>query len=388
MALERLYLDYNATSPLSHSVLDWLRRGDVLFANPSSQHSDGKASRKLVNEARAQLLQTFHKSDKDTKLFFHSGATEAIHTFAYSFSEMARLSGKDLLICYSKIDHPAVVSLSEKYFGSHVKFFELKRDKNLHYLHQENFEALKDKKDNNPELIILYHHLWVHNETGQISALSDLTLFKTIPDLYLHIDAVQSPGKIPDWRELSEGDVWSFSAHKFGALKGIGFSFFKSSLSFHPLIVGGAQQGNLRSGTENVQGIKSISLALKDLQQVDVEQNSLQRKKLVDVLRLELTGIGDLIDDEKVCSNTIYFFLNKLSSDIALALFDVNGIEISAGSACSSGAAKPSAVLLQKGLDAVSKNGLRLSMAFQVNEEDLNRLTDRLRPIFNKLRHF
>lgn len=388
MALERLYLDYNATSPLSHSVLDWLRKGDVLFANPSSQHSDGKASRKLVNEARAQLLQTFHKSDKDTKLFFHSGATEAIHTFAYSFSEMARLSGKDLLICYSKIDHPAVVSLSEKYFGSHVKFFELKRDKNLHYLHQENFEALKDKKDNNPELIILYHHLWVHNETGQISTLSDLSLFKTIPDLYLHIDAVQSPGKIPDWRELSEGDVWSFSAHKFGALKGIGFSFFKSSLSFHPLIVGGAQQGNLRSGTENVQGIKSISLALRDLLQVDVEKNSLQRKKLVAVLRQELIGIGDLIDDEKVCSNTVYFFLNKLSSDIALALFDVNGIEISAGSACSSGAAKPSAVLLQKGLDPVSKNGLRLSMAFQVDEEDLNKLTDRLRPIFNKLRHF
>lgn len=386
MALERLYLDYNATSPLSHSVLDWLRRGDVLFANPSSQHSDGKASRKLVNEARAQLFQTFNKSDKDTKLFFHSGATEAIHTFAYSFSEMARLSGKDLLICYSKIDHPAVVSLSEKYFGSHVKFFELKRDKNLHYLHQDNFEALKDKKDNNPELIILYHHLWVHNETGQVSALNDLSLFKTIPDLYLHIDAVQSPGKIPDWQELSEGDIWSFSAHKFGALKGIGFSFFKSSLSFHPLIVGGAQQGNLRSGTENVQGIKSISLALKDLQQVDVEKNSLQRKKLADVLKQELSGIGDLIDDEKVCSNTIYFFLNELSSDIALALFDVNGIEISAGSACSSGAAKPSAVLLQKGLDQVSKNGLRLSMAFQVNEEDLNRLIDRLRPIFNKLR--
>lgn len=386
MVLERLYLDYNATSPLSQSVLDWLRRGDVLFANPSSQHSDGKASRKLVNEARAQLFQTFNKSDKDTKLFFHSGATEAIHTFAYSFSEMARLSGKDLLICYSKIDHPAVVSLSEKYFGSHVKFFELKRDKNLHYLHQDNFEALKDKKDNNPELIILYHHLWVHNETGQVSALSDLSLFKTIPDLYLHIDAVQSPGKIPDWQELSEGDIWSFSAHKFGALKGIGFSFFKSSLSFHPLIVGGAQQGNLRSGTENVQGIKSISLALKDLLQVDVEKNSVQRKKLANVLRQELSGIGDLVDDEKVCSNTIYFFLNELSSDIALALFDVNGIEISAGSACSSGAAKPSAVLLQKGLDQVSKNGLRLSMAFQVNEEDLNRLIDRLRPIFNKLR--
>lgn len=387
MALERLYLDYNATSPLSTSVLDWLRSGDVLFANPSSQHSDGKAARKSVNEARSEIFKTFQKNEKDSKLFFHSGATEAIHTFAYSFSETARLAGKDLLICYSRVDHPAVVSLEEKYFGSHVKFLELKRDKNLHYLHQENFEILKDKKDNNPDLIILYHHLWVHNETGQVTPLDELTLFKAIPDLYLHIDAVQSPGKIPEWRELSQGDIWTYSAHKFGALKGIGFSFFKSSLSFHPLIMGGAQQGNLRSGTENVQGIKSIALALKDLTSVDVVKNSLQRKKLVVFLREELKGIGDLIDEDRMCSNTVYFYLNNLSSDIALALFDVNGIEISAGSACSSGAAKPSAVLLQMGQDKVSKNGLRLSMAFSIIEEDLNKIQSMMKPVFNKLRN-
>ncbi len=387
MALERLYLDYNATSPLSASVLNWLRSGDVLFANPSSQHSDGKAARKSVNEARSEIFRTFHKDEKDSKLFFHSGATEAIHTFAYSFSETARLAGKDLLICYSKVDHPAVVSLEEKFFGSHVKFLELKRDKNLHYLHQENYEILKDKKDNNPDLIILYHHLWVHNETGQVSPLAELALFKGIPDLYLHIDAVQSPGKIPEWRELSHGDIWTFSAHKFGALKGVGFSFFKNSLSFHPLIMGGAQQGNLRSGTENVQGIKSIALALKDLTLVDVAKNSLQRKKLVSFLKEELKGIGDLIDEERMCSNTIYFYLNNLSSDIALALFDVNGIEISAGSACSSGAARPSAVLLQMGQDKVSKNGLRLSMAFSIIEEDLNKIQSMMKPVFNKLQN-
>lgn len=387
MALERLYLDYNATSPLSQSVIDWLKSGDVLFANPSSQHSDGKAARKSVNEARAEIFKIFQKNDKDGRLFFHSGATEAIHTFAYSFSETARLAGKDLLICCSRVDHPAVVSLEEKYFGSHVKFLELKRDKNLHYRHQENFEILKDKKDNNPDLIILYHHLWVHNETGQVAPLEELTLFKEIPDLYLHVDAVQSPGKIPEWRELSQGDIWTFSAHKFGALKGIGFSLFKSSLSFHPLIMGGAQQGNLRSGTENVQGIKSIALALKDLTLVDVAKNSLQRKKLVNFLKGELQGIGDLIDDGKMCSNTIYFYLNNFSSDIALALFDVNGIEISAGSACSSGAARPSAVLLQMGQDKVSRNGLRLSMAFSNIEEDLNKIQSMMKPVFNKLRN-
>jgi cysteine desulfurase len=384
--LERLYLDYNATSPLSSSVLDWLKSGDVLFANPASQHSDGKFSRKIVNESRAFIYKTFNQNEKETKLFFHSGATEALHTFAYSFSEMARLFGRDLLICYSGIDHPAVTSLGERYFGSHVKFMELKRDKNLRYLHEENFTTLKDKKDNNPDLIILYHHLWVHNETGQVSPLFELTKFKEISDLYLHIDSVQAPGKIPDWQNLSAGDIWSFSAHKFGALKGIGFSFFKINVPFYPLITGGSQQSNLRSGTENTQGIRSVSLALSDLLNINVSANASLREDLLTFIRSELNGMGEVISDDLMACNTIYFYLNELSSDIALALFDINGIEISAGSACSSGAAKPSAVLLQKGLTAVAKNGLRLSMSFMNSEDDLNNIKSRLSPVFNKLR--
>lgn len=387
MKLERFYLDFNATSPLSQSVKDWLKSGDVLFANPSSQHSDGKAARKAINETRALVYKTFNKDENQTKLFFHSGATEAIHTVAYSFAETARLAGKDLLICYSKIDHPVVTTLEEKYFGPHVKYFELKRDSRLHYLHDENFENLKDKKENNPELIILYHHLWVHNETGHVSLLEDLSHFKkNIPDLYLHIDAVQAPGKIPDWQKLTEGDIWSFSGHKFGALKGIGFSFLKSEIDFHPLFLGGSQQNNLRSGTENTQGIRSVALALNDLLNVDVQTNMKMRERLVIFLNKQLLGLGQIVNDPMCASNTIYFYLNKFSSDIALALFDLNGLEISAGSACSSGTAKPSSVLLQMGLKDIAKNALRLSMDFQINEDSLNKIEERLESVFNKLR--
>jgi cysteine desulfurase len=168
-------------------------------------------------------------------------------------------------------------------------------------------------------------------------------------------------------------------------LKGIGFSFFKSDIPFHGMILGGAQQGNLRSGTENVQGIHSIHLALTDLVKVDVNHNLEMRSKLLTFMKKELNGIGEVIDDKHMASNTIYFYLNHYSSDIALALFDVNGIEISAGSACSSGAAKASAILLHKGLQAVAKNGLRLSMGLEVSEEFLNKIEARLHPVFNKL---
>ncbi len=387
MNVERLYLDYNATSPLSRSVNNWLRSGDLLFANPSSQHSLGKESRKSINEDRHTIYKIFHNSESDTRLFFHSGATEAFHTFSYSFAEYSRLSGKELLVCYSKIDHPAVVSLAEKFYGPHVKFFELKRDKNLSYLHEKNFEAIKDKKDNNPDLVILYHHLWVHNETGQVSEIKELDQFKSIPDLYIHVDAVQAPGKIPQWFHLQEGAIWSFSAHKFGALKGIGFSFFPKNLPFYPLMSGGGQQGNLRSGTENVLGVKSIALALGDLIKVDVALTMKSRQNLVAFLKNELQGIGGMIEGPgPMASNTVYFYFHHIPSDIALALFDLNGLQISAGSACSSGASKPSMVLLQMGLSEVAKNGLRLSLPFEPEDEFMEKVKEKLLNIFIKLR--
>lgn len=388
MNLERLYLDYNATSPLSKSVINWLRSGELLFANPSSQHSDGKSTRRVVNETRALLYKTFNQQEKENKLFFHSGATEAFHTFAHSFSETARLAGKELLICFSRVDHPAVSTLSEMYFGPHVKFHELKRDKKLHYCHQENFATLSKIKEQNPDLMILYHHLWVHNETGQVSPLSELKIFSALNDCFIHVDAVQVPGKIPDWNDLSHGHIWTFSAHKFGAFKGIGFSFFKAALPFHPLLLGGAQQGNMRSGTENIQGIQSIRLALHDLQEVEIKRTADQRRKLVTFMKEKLQGVGEVIDDKNMASNTIYFYLNHLTSDVALALFDLNGLEISAGSACSSGAAKPSAVLTEMGLESVAKNGLRLSLPLMVDEEFLNKVERLLTPVFEKLQAF
>ncbi len=388
MDLERIYLDYNATSPLSQTVLNWLKSGDLHFANPSSQHSSGKSSRKVINEARAEIFSTFGKSEKETKLFFHSGASEAFSSFAHSFTEMARLKGVDLLICTSKTDHPCVHELSQRYLGPHVKFLELKKNKDLQYLHDENFELIKDKKENNPGLIILYHHLWVHNETGLVCPLNELKRLKEISDLFIHVDAVQSVGKIPEWRELTGGDIWTYSAHKFGALKGVGFSLMDKALPFYSLISGGGQQQGMRSGTENPMGTKSVSLALQDMKKINVADNFKLKEELLSFLATELQGLGKVLENPKgfANSNTIYFYLDNLSSDIALALFDLHGLEISAGSACSSGAARASDVLNHMGLFNVAKNGLRLSHSFHLNISDSEKIKGQLKKIFAKLK--
>ena len=388
MDQERFYLDYNATSPLSQSVLNWLKSGDVFFGNPSSQHSIGKSARKVINESKADVLKFFQFHRKDPKLFFHSGATEAMMTFAYSFSEWARLSGRELLICFSKLDHPAVTSLSDHFFGSHVKMLELKIDQSFGYDFNLNLKNIKDKKENNPDLIILYHHLWVHNETGIVSSLSALKILKEIPDLFIHVDAVQAPGKISDWRELTVGDIFSFSAHKFGALKGIGFSLFSDEVRFVPLITGGGQQNGFRSGTENALGIKSISLALKDLAGINIDHIVQVRNRLETLLLKELQEIGGVISRFGKCrnSNTIYFYFNSLTSDIALAFFDLNGLMISSGSACSSGAAKDSAIMKHLGFKNEAKNGLRLSLPFEISEHEAGVIEQKLSDVFIKLK--
>lgn len=365
-----------------------MKSGEFLFANPSSQHSAGKASRKSINQNREKIYQAFHQSEKEMSLFFHSGATEGIHTIARSFAEEARLKGQELLICYARTDHPVVATLPENFLGSHVKFLELKKNPDFSYDHEENHRVLLDRKENNPDLVILVHHLWVHNETGHVSELADLKKLKSIPDLYLHVDAVQAPGKIPTWTELHLGDAFTFSAHKFGALKGIGFTFLRKGTPFHPLMTGGGQQSDLRSGTENPMGVQSVALALDDLLKVDVKKLRSLRQDLLAYFERELRDIGEVVTSapERMSANTIYFFTHKLTSDVALALFDLNGLMISAGSACQSGAAKNSEVLLHLHKGASAKNGLRLSFGFDFNEEDLNTLKARLAPVFNKLR--
>jgi cysteine desulfurase len=245
---------------------------------------------------------------------------------------------------------------------------------------------IKDKKENDPDLILLYHHLWVHNETGFVSPLEELRELSQINDLYIHVDAVQAPGKISHWPILNFGDIWTFSAHKFGALKGIGFSILKKHLPFYPFISGGGQQQNKRSGTENPMGVKSIALALADLQKISVEKNHIKKTEFEQFLALQLINLGGVLSSPHTNSNTIYFYFYSLSSDVAVALFDLHGIELSSGSACSSGAARPSTVMTLSGLSAWSKNGLRLSFGFDYSETEWDAIRIKFSEVFDKIR--
>lgn len=380
--MDRIYLDYNATSPLAPSVKRWLAKGELLWANPAAQHSSGKYSRARLDEVISFLFQTFHLPDSQFNTVFHSGATEGINSWIQGHC----LKFKTLFV-YSPLDHACVVSQIKRLENGGHKTLALPLDSNGELKLDEAIAQIKAAQVGVDKTILNW--TWVHNETGVVWPLKNAITIKEQTAALIHVDAVQSPGKLSDWAELADQlDAYTYSAHKFGGLKGIGFSFLKKSTLPEPFILGGGQQSGARSGTENAMGAWAMMLALKELQEVfdpkASQKNISDLRIFIDEL---LKGKGHRIAAKanELNLNTIFFVLNKLPSDMSMPLFDLAGLEVSAGSACGSGTAKPSPVLLSLGEKLLARNGLRLSLSWDLSTISMAEVKSKLTQVFEKI---
>lgn len=360
--MNRIYLDYNSTSPLAKSVIDYLAKGDFSFQNPASIHQGGKSALKILNQSKDIIFKSFHMDPTQYDLIFHSGATEFINTF-FQFQS-------DDLFIYSTADHKATL----EQIGKAQHKFEMQLNEHGDLDLDSLRGAIKQHKENYPMSKILVNYLWVHNETGVVWPLDLIKEFKT-DNVYVHVDAVQSIGKVENWDRPQCGDVLTYSAHKFGALKGIGFSFIKKDTPLTPLIRGGNQQNQRRAGTENVMGVESIVCALKDvkysseLEKLRDDLESLINKKS----HIEIIGVGAKYGRN---NNTLNFIDKNNKADLNLIKFDMQGIDLSSGSACTAGALEPSHTLCAYGKEEFAKHGIRVSLgpeSLQDRSEILNK---------------
>mgnify|MGYP000548403974 CR=1 FL=1 len=365
----RYYFDYNATSPLASSVTQWLPNGDSLFANPSSIHSSGKKTKRYLNDTRKFLYETF-KLNQDYKLFFHSGASEAINTIVKGHAQRAFAKQQRITFIHSEVDHSCVFNLREELelYGHKVIAFGVNESGDY------NLEELI-KTINSCEGEVLLNFTWVNNETGVVWNLDDLETIKEKTNCSIHVDGVQSIGKISNWNSLSNFvDAYTFSGHKFGAMKGVGFTFVKDDFPFCSMIRGGGQQGGLRSGTENTYGIYSLKLALEEIVNEDAFDDLHEAKNYIESELLSvLAGEARIIamNAKKRNSNTISLLLPGQKADILITAFDLARMDVSSGSACSSGAVLPSRVLMSMGVsEEDAKSAVRLSFAHNMNLED------------------
>ena len=370
---KRIYLDYNATAPLSQSFRQALAEGSVPEGNASSTHTSGKQVAKYIEDTKDSIFSHFNLDKANYDLFFHSGATEAANTFF-------QLKKGDLF-CYFSTDHACIRAQVPKLEANGVEIVEIPVGKNGEIRADEVIELLKVKDAHNKPTYL--HFTWMNNETGVVQNLSIAEEIKKQTGCSVYVDAVQVPGRVSGYQTLSESlDVYTFSGHKFGALKGIGFSFVSKDFDFKPLIGGGGQQNNLRSGTVNSHGIASLHYALAELKSSN--KNLEKLKELKEEIARLLSENDKIIVFLNESTNTISFIHKEKKADVMLIHFDMAGLEVSSGSACSSGSIEPSNVINAMGYDKYALNNIRISLGVD-NLSDRELILDRLTLILSKL---
>ncbi len=363
MNLDNYYLDYNATSPLVKPVLDHLAKGDLLFANPSSSHSMGKKSRRVISENSNFLLKSFNLTS-EYNVIFHSGATEWINT-------LFNLNKDDLFIYFSS-DHGAVCSVADRLARKGVGVLRLKIDRDGLFDLEDTIDKINLFEVKGTTWLNFTH---VHNETGVIWNLSLAEELKSKTGVKVHVDAVQCVSKVENFSNLSSAlDCYTFSSHKFGGPKSCGFSFVKKSSKVLPLIVGGGQQAGIRAGTENPLNAQLTSIALKHNLDCFSYNEAIKFREKLESIFTKSGHFSVVAQDQLRSSNTIGLVCSLDKSDIMLARFDMDNLFISSGSACSSGSVEPSRTLLDMGktsLDASSFLRISFSPLLDFDKEGL-----------------
>jgi len=344
-----IYLDANATSPIlpaaSAAAHDALSAN---FGNPSSPHAVGLRARALLDATRACARRVL--GAPAGRLLFNSGATEGIQTAVLSSLVALRARGETGgLLLYGATEHKAVPQALAHWntiLGTGFELRALPVDANG----QHRLDILRDWL---PQARMVCT-MAANNETGVVSDLDGIErVLKNSPVLWM-VDCVQALGKMPLALSRSRIDYAPFSGHKLYAPKGIGMLYVREGAPFTPLIAGGGQEDNQRSGTENMAGIAALGAVLQALADGHPFQRheTLERYRdcLVKALVEALPGLVFNMPFAQSLPTTLNFsVLGRSSSDI-VELFDAAGIQVSAGSACSTANPAPSAVLEAMGL--------------------------------------
>lgn len=365
-----VYLDYNATAPVRPEVIEAMAETMAEVGNPSSVHAAGRSARKRLSRAREQVAALVGASPE--AVIFTSGGTEA-NNQALSASGPA---GGPLLV--SAIEHPSVMALAN---GPQALPVDGNGVIDLDRLSQ--ILAIE-----HPATLAV---MLANNETGVIQPIQEIASITRTTGCRLHVDAIQAAGKIPvDLSDLG-ADTISLSAHKLGGPQGVGALVLRDGAEPPgTLLQGGAQERRFRAGTENLPGIvgfgKAAALALED-RAFEGRTSALRD-------RLE-TCVLDLMPEATIAGtgtprlpNTSCLIFPGLSHEMLLIHFDLAGIAVSAGSACSSGKVGPSPVLTAMGLSAEdAASAIRVSFGWNSQEDDVDRFIAACRELLSRRVH-
>src|SRR4030095_2163324 len=377
--MKRIYLDNNATAPLSAKARETLLEVAEGIGNPSSVHWAGREARAWVNRSREKMAALLNA--EETEILFTSGGTESINmALAGAFEEGGR---KRPEILSSPIEHHATLKTLEALETRGAKIHFLKVDAKGRI----DPEEIEDRLNERTLLVSL---LFVHNELGNLYPIQEIGRICREKGVRLHVDAVQALGKLRiDLKNLPV-DLLSFSAHKFHGPKGIGGLFIRKGLKVSPLHFGGNQERILRAGTKNVPAIAAMAAALQEALQ-NLEEDSRRvaalRERLEEGIRRRLDRVEINGEVENRLFNTSNLRVKDVDGESLLLNLDLDGIAASAGAACESGSIDPSHVLLAMGASPQeAKASVRFSLSKFNTREEIDYVVERFPKIVERLR--
>ena len=363
-------MDHNATSPLLPEAAHVMNEvAQQAFANPSSPHWAGRDARILLEDARENLAHSL--GAKPQEIFFTSGGSESNNAVIRQF---LMKSGKQHLIC-SAVEHPSVLETC-RILADHpnIRFTELAVDSSGR-LDPENLCTSIHSET------VLISVITANNETGNLQPIEELTEIAHEYEIPFHTDLVQAFGKIEVDLRKSGVDYATATGHKLGGPRGIGLLYVKQGTPFQSLISGGKQERVRRAGTENVVlavgFAKAVQWYLENRSKLR-EQFFLFRKSILREIE-KLEGIFINTDLDNSLPHTLNFGCHGISAESLLISLDLDGIGVSTGSACSSGAMEASHVLLAMGLSrADAKSSLRVSWGWSTTATEIDFFCKRL----------
>ncbi len=374
----KVYLDNAATTPIDPQVVEAMMPYlTEIYGNPSSTHAHGRMAKSALEKGRKRLANLINASPSE--VFFTSGGTEADNT---AICCTIRSKGIKHAIT-SPIEHHAVLHTleNEERLGN-IKLSKVNVDRKGNI----DFKHLTDLVEKNPGSLISLMH--ANNEIGNLNPIEAIASLSKEHNCYFHTDTVQTMGHyLKDVHKIGM-DFMVGSAHKFHGPKGVGFLYVNRDLKISPFIQGGAQERNMRGGTENIAGImgmiKALELACADIErhQAHVQglKSRMMKKLKENIPDIEFNGNPE---DEK---NSLYTVLNVClpeseDNDMLLFNLDLAGISCSAGSACSSGSNLGSHVLTAIGANP-NRGAVRFSFSKFNTPEEVDYAVDKLAEIY------
>lgn len=369
-----IYFDNAATTaPYKEALKTYITASEKYFYNTASIHQSGKDAARLLEAARAQILDLMGLKTYD--LVFTASATESNNIAIQSMLRQKKQFGSTILT--SELEHPSIVNVLEemKKDGFTVKYINTNEDGKV------NLDHLKSLLDSD---VVFVTVMALNNIIGSIQPIEEITrMLKDYPKVHFHVDATQAIGKTD--LNYNGVDTISISAHKFNGVKGIGGLFIRDLATMRPIQYGGGHEYNVRNGTVNLPGAVSMAKALR-LTLSEAREVKERLSQFNDKIRTAVRDLPFIYLQPKAASYIVNMAFIGAKGEVVVNALSKRGIAVSTTSACASKLATLNETLLAlNNEDKIIEGSIRISMGRHTSEDDVKKLITALREVYEEL---